>query len=64
MERKILISNTLVFILKTLAVVMVLISCGCGGDTSQPPPKEWPKKEQPKITTGSGGTDNNNNPVE
>ena len=63
MERKILISNTLVFILKTLAVVMVLISCGCGGDTPQPSPKEWPKKEQPKIPTGSGGMDDNKDPV-
>ena len=43
MERKILISNTLVFILKTLAVVMVLISCGCGGDTgvTRPLPSEY-----------------------
>ncbi len=63
MERKIQISNTLVFILKTLAVVMVLISCGCGGDTPTDPPKQWPKKEQPKIPPGSGGMDNNKDPV-
>lgn len=33
MKRKIQSSNTLVFILKTLAVIMVLISCGCGGES-------------------------------
>lgn len=62
MKRKIQRSNSLVLMLKTLAVVMVLISCGCGGDTPQPPAREYPKKDQPRIPNGSGGMDNRGNP--
>lgn len=43
MKRKILTSNILVFILIKFTVVMVLISCGCGGDTgvTRPLPSEY-----------------------
>lgn len=63
MKRKIQRSNSLVLMLKTLAVIMVLISCGCGGDPPSGPPKQWPKNEQPKVPTGSGGMDKYGNPV-
>ena len=65
MKRKIRTSNILVFILKNITLILVVICCGCGEEQQKPspPPREYPKKEQPRIPNGSGGMDNRGNSV-